>query len=58
MVYFAARTPAIGTLEVWDVSSVSLAETRAALAILGIAKPVSFTEVDILPPTRRRTATT
>ena len=38
MTYFAARTPAIDTLEVWDVSSVSLAETRTALAVLGIAK--------------------
>jgi 2-polyprenyl-3-methyl-5-hydroxy-6-metoxy-1,4-benzoquinol methylase len=48
MTYFAARTPAIDTLEVWDVSSVSLDETRTALAVLGITKTVSFTEVDIL----------
>jgi 2-polyprenyl-3-methyl-5-hydroxy-6-metoxy-1,4-benzoquinol methylase len=48
MTYFAARTPAIDTLEAWDVSSVSLAETRTALAVLGIEKDVSFTEVDIL----------
>jgi 2-polyprenyl-3-methyl-5-hydroxy-6-metoxy-1,4-benzoquinol methylase len=48
MTYFAARTPAIDALEVWDVSSVSLDETRTALAVLGIEKSVSFTEVDIL----------
>lgn len=48
MTYFAARTPAIDALEVWDVSSVSLDETRAALAVLGITKTVRFTEVDIL----------
>jgi 2-polyprenyl-3-methyl-5-hydroxy-6-metoxy-1,4-benzoquinol methylase len=48
MTYFAAKTPAIATLEVWDVSSVSLDETRTALAVLGIEKNVGFMEVDIL----------
>jgi 2-polyprenyl-3-methyl-5-hydroxy-6-metoxy-1,4-benzoquinol methylase len=48
MTYFAAKTPAIDRLEVWDVSSVSLDETRTALTVLGIEKDVGFTEVDIL----------
>lgn len=48
MTYFAAKTSEIDTLEIWDVSSVSLDETRTALATLGIAKNVSCTEVDIL----------
>jgi 2-polyprenyl-3-methyl-5-hydroxy-6-metoxy-1,4-benzoquinol methylase len=48
MTYFAASVPAIDSLEVWDVSSVSLEETRTALAVLGATKTVSFTEVDIL----------
>ena len=42
MTSFAARTPAIGTLEVWDVSSVSLAETRTALAVLGNREDIGF----------------
>jgi len=48
MVYFAANSPQSRTLEAWDVSAVSLRETRAALDTLGVAKPVSLVETDIL----------
>jgi SAM-dependent methyltransferase len=56
MVYFAAQSPLCRTLEAWDVSAVSLRETRAALDTLGLIKPVSLVETDILqtePPGRR-----
>jgi 2-polyprenyl-3-methyl-5-hydroxy-6-metoxy-1,4-benzoquinol methylase len=48
MVYLAAGSPLVRSLEAWDVSAVSLGETRAALAKLGVTKPVSLVEVDIL----------
>jgi ubiquinone/menaquinone biosynthesis C-methylase UbiE len=48
MVYFAAQSPLCRTLEAWDVSSVSLRETRAALETLGLTKPVALVETDIL----------
>ncbi|MFZ4746167.1 MAG: class I SAM-dependent methyltransferase [Sphingomonas sp.] len=48
MVYLAAQSPLSRTLEAWDVSAVSLQETRAALTTLGVTKPVSLVEVDIL----------
>jgi 2-polyprenyl-3-methyl-5-hydroxy-6-metoxy-1,4-benzoquinol methylase len=47
-VYFAAASAQSKSLEAWDVSAVSLRETRAALDKLGVDKPVSLTEVDIL----------
>ena len=56
MTYFAAKAPATRSLQVWDVSQVSLRETRAALDTLGAPKPVSFVETDILraePPEGR-----
>lgn len=56
MVYFAAQSPLSRSLEAWDVSAVSLGETRAALDKLGAAKPISLTRTDILaasPPRRR-----
>lgn len=48
MVYFAAQAPLSRSLEAWDVSAVSLRETRAALDKLGAPKPVALTETDIL----------
>ena len=48
MVYLAAGSPHVRSLAAWDVSAVSLNETRAALATLGVTKPVSLVEVDIL----------
>lgn len=48
MVYFAAAAPMSRSLEAWDFSEVSLRETRAALEVLGAAKPVSYTQTDIL----------
>jgi 2-polyprenyl-3-methyl-5-hydroxy-6-metoxy-1,4-benzoquinol methylase len=52
MVYFAAQSPLCRTLEAWDVSAVSLRETRAALDTLGLTKPVSLVETDILQTKR------
>ena len=48
MVYFAAQSPLSRSIEAWDVSAVSLRETRAALTRLEVWKPVGLTEVDIL----------
>ena len=42
MTYFAARSPLAKTVEAWDVSSVSLRETRAALDRLGAVRPDFF----------------
>lgn len=52
MVYFAARSALSQSLEAWDVSPVSLRETRAALDRLGVDKPVSLVETDILQAVR------
>lgn len=52
MVYFAAQAPQCRSLEAWDVSAVSLRETRAALATLGLSTPVSLVETDILQAKR------
>lgn len=52
MVYFAAQSPLCRTLEAWDVSAVSLRETRAALDTLGLTKAVSLVETDILQASR------
>lgn len=48
MVYLATLSPLSRSVEAWDVSSVSLRETRAALDLLGARKPVTLTETDIL----------
>jgi 2-polyprenyl-3-methyl-5-hydroxy-6-metoxy-1,4-benzoquinol methylase len=48
MVYFAAQSPLCRRLQAWDVSAVSLRETRAALDKLGLEKPVALVETDIL----------
>jgi 2-polyprenyl-3-methyl-5-hydroxy-6-metoxy-1,4-benzoquinol methylase len=56
MLYFAAASPLSRHVEGWDVSAVSLRDTRTALDTLGVDKPVALTEVDILqatPPQRR-----
>ncbi len=52
MVCFAARSPLSRSLEAWDVSPVSLRETREALDRLGVDKPVSLIETDILQAER------
>jgi SAM-dependent methyltransferase len=51
-VYFASASPLSRHLEAWDVSAVSLRETRAALDKMGATKPVVLTEVDILKADR------
>lgn len=48
MTYFAAELKLARSLEAWDVSSVSLEETKAALGKLGVPKPVALVETDIL----------
>lgn len=48
MVYFAAQAPMVRSLEAWDVSEVSLRDTRAALKRLRLATPVSLVQTDIL----------
>jgi SAM-dependent methyltransferase len=48
MMAIAAGSPQAGSLEAWDVSAVSLEETRAALVTLGVTRPVKLVEVDIL----------
>lgn len=56
MTYFAAESKFSRSLEAWDVSLVSLRETRAALDRLGISKSIALTETDILrasPPESR-----
>ena len=52
MVYFTAGSPLCRSLEAWDVSAVSLGETRAALDTLGLTKPVALVETDILQAKR------
>ncbi len=52
MVYFTAGSPLCQSLEAWDVSAVSLGETRAALDTLGLSAPVALVETDILQAKR------
>jgi len=56
MVSFAAESDRIRSLEAWDVSDVSLRDTKAALDKLGVTKSVTLSKVDILAaaPTDRR----
>jgi SAM-dependent methyltransferase len=56
MVFFSAMSAMSRTLEAWDVSPVSLRETRAALDRLAAPKPVTLTCADIAcapPPDKR-----
>jgi len=46
--YFAARTPALGILEAWDVSESSIVETTAALQRLGVERNIQMVRQDIL----------
>lgn len=48
MMYLAAANSLSRSLEGWDVSAISLRETRAALDRLAVTKPVTLNEVDIL----------
>jgi 2-polyprenyl-3-methyl-5-hydroxy-6-metoxy-1,4-benzoquinol methylase len=48
MTYFAAESKMSRSVQAWDVSSVSLQETSAALNRMGVSKPVSLVEMDIL----------
>lgn len=53
MVYLAARSPLSRRVEAWDVSDVSLTETRAALETLQTPRPVTLRLADILGATPR-----
>ena len=46
--YFASQDPRIASLEAWDVSQSSVAATRHALAKLGVTRPVTVVEQDVL----------
>ena len=48
MTWFAAQHILARTVEAWDVSAVSLGQTRAALDMLGPGAPVVLRQVDIL----------
>jgi len=48
MMYCAAQSPMVRSLEAWDVSEVSIRETQRALRRLGVQKPTNFRQVDIL----------
>ena len=41
--YFASKSPRIETVAGWDVSPTSIAHTREALNVLGVARPVDLT---------------
>ena len=40
--YFAARDPRIARVEGWDISPTSIANTRSAMATLGVERPVEL----------------
>lgn len=46
--YFASMSNNIAALEAWDVSASSIAETKAALRRLGVERPITIVEQDIL----------
>jgi 2-polyprenyl-3-methyl-5-hydroxy-6-metoxy-1,4-benzoquinol methylase len=50
--YFAAQNAQVEQLEAWDISQSSIAATRHALSVLGVTRPVTLVEQDILkaPP--------
>jgi 2-polyprenyl-3-methyl-5-hydroxy-6-metoxy-1,4-benzoquinol methylase len=50
--YFAAHDPRIKRLEAWDVSQSSIAATRRALDRLGVDRPITLQQQDVLaaPP--------
>lgn len=51
MASLAAAAPLARRVAAWDVSAVSLKETRAALMALDVTRPVELVEVDILKAT-------
>jgi len=46
--YFASQSANIARLEAWDVSDSSIAETRHALAKLGVSRAIEIVEQDVL----------
>jgi len=51
--YFATQSPLVGALEGWDVSKSSIEATKSALAKLGVTRPVTLTEQDVLTAATR-----
>ena len=45
--FFAARQPRLARIDGWDVSPTSIANTRAALAALGVERPVDLKLVNL-----------
>lgn len=52
--YFASREANIRSLEAWDVSQSSIAETRHALGKLGVTRDIRIVEQDVLRAEARR----
>lgn len=48
LIYFAARSPSVGTITGWDVSESSLAMTRHTLDTIGVERPYSLNLHNIL----------
>jgi 2-polyprenyl-3-methyl-5-hydroxy-6-metoxy-1,4-benzoquinol methylase len=46
--YFASREPKLASLEAWDVSDASIAETHSALHRLGVEREISIVQQDVL----------
>ncbi len=55
-VYFAAQCAAIASIEAWDVSASSIAETRQALVRLGVTRDIRIVQCDILQAPARHAA--
>jgi len=52
--YFASQSERIARLEAWDVSKASIAETRDALARLGVTREIEIVEQDVMEAPSRR----
>ncbi|MEE9433208.1 MAG: class I SAM-dependent methyltransferase [Sphingorhabdus sp.] len=52
--YFASQSKKIASLEAWDVSESSIAETRSALNRLGVDREISIVLQDVLQAPSRR----
>jgi 2-polyprenyl-3-methyl-5-hydroxy-6-metoxy-1,4-benzoquinol methylase len=50
LIYFAARSPRVGSIMGWDVSESSLAMTRHTLDTIGVARPYKLELHNILEP--------
>jgi SAM-dependent methyltransferase len=51
--YFASKSVNLATLEAWDVSASSIAETRSTLRSLGVTRDIAIVEQDVLTASSR-----